>query len=183
MSCNCQHQCHCQFNNCNHAVQIIGLCNPDTIVFENETDNNNFTEISIPEVLTVPYQKPDIETIDKVFVQVKILSKRVIETPSSGGLENEEGTILTGYKLIVEGVLKQKVVYTALNEVQSVHSAHFNVPFSTFIVLPATATLEDHYCIESCVEDVFVKALNPREIFKNVTLFLRAKLLPENPCA
>lgn len=47
---------------------------------------------------------------------------------------NEEGTVLTGRKLIVEGVLNQKIVYTANVDDQSVHSAHFCVPYSAFVV-------------------------------------------------
>lgn len=49
-------------------------------------------------------------------------------------LSNEEGTCLTGRKLVIEGVLNQKVVYTANVATQSVHSAHFSVPFSAFII-------------------------------------------------
>ena len=49
-------------------------------------------------------------------------------------IPNEEGTCLTGRKLIVEGVLKQKVVYTALVETQSVHSVHNEIPFTAYII-------------------------------------------------
>jgi hypothetical protein len=51
-----------------------------------------------------------------------------------GIISNEEGTCLSGRKLIVEGVLKQKVVYTALVSSQSVHSACFEMPFSAYIL-------------------------------------------------
>lgn len=47
---------------------------------------------------------------------------------------NAEGTCLTGRKLIIEGTLKQKVVYTAEVSTQSVHSAHYEVPFIAFII-------------------------------------------------
>lgn len=47
---------------------------------------------------------------------------------------NEEGTYLTGRKLIVEGVLRQKVVYTGLVATQSVHSAHNEIPFTAYII-------------------------------------------------
>lgn len=49
-------------------------------------------------------------------------------------IANEEGTCLSGRKLIIEGVLKQKVVYTAEVETQSVHSAHFDIPFISYII-------------------------------------------------
>lgn len=47
---------------------------------------------------------------------------------------NAENTYLTGRKIIVEGSLKQKIVYTGLVLKQSVHSAHFTVPFTAFVV-------------------------------------------------
>lgn len=170
--------CKCSEN----AVEIIGLCDPSKITFEtssNPTDRN-WSEISIPEVLTLPHQKPDIESVDKIYIQVKIISKRIIETPI--GTRNQEGTILTGKKLIVEGIICQKIVYTAAVCKQSVHSAHFNIPFSAFIVLNPAITLTDILCIDTCIEDVFVKAVNNRQIFKNLTLFLRAKPAPASPC-
>ena len=49
---------------------------------------------------------------------------------------SREGQILTGWKLIIEGVLDHKIEYVADLPEQSVHSAHFRVPFSTFIILP-----------------------------------------------
>lgn len=185
MSCKCSN---------NEIVDVVGLCNPDNIseIFGQNPDPKllSWTEISIPEVLVIPPQKPDIETIDKVLIDVKIISKRVVKTPGSDFVactpiptplpddENEEGTKLTGRKLIVEGILNQKIVYTADVPQQNVHSAHFNVPFSAFIVIPqcidGVDSLDITFCVQKCVEDVFVKAFNKREIFKNVTLFLRA---------
>lgn len=49
-------------------------------------------------------------------------------------IPNEEGTYLTGRKLIVEGVLRQKAVYTGLVPTQSVHSVHNEIPFTAYII-------------------------------------------------
>lgn len=49
-------------------------------------------------------------------------------------IPNEEGTCLSGRKLVVEGVLSQKVVYTGLVTTQSVHSACYEVPFSGYVI-------------------------------------------------
>jgi hypothetical protein len=140
---------------------------------------------------------------------------------------NEEGTCLTGRKLIVEGVLKQKVVYTADVDVQSVHSAYYEIPFSAFVIPYAkldplgdptytgvtlltpggTLTIGDpppeelivaqdvdvflaedisiepdlceDFCVDVFIEDIYITPLDCRTIFKNVTLFLRAKPLPQ----
>ncbi|MCF8010378.1 MAG: DUF3794 domain-containing protein [Clostridiales bacterium] len=162
----------------NGTVEVIGLCDPETIQFEDvpaaDAVDRNWTEISIPEVLAVPDKKPSIEQINKVFIDVKIISQKIISTPNVN-TENLEGSLVTGRKLIIEGMLEQKVLYTADVPEQSIHTTHFNVPFSAFIVLREDTTLEDEFDIDICVEDVFVDSFSPREIFKNVTLFLRAR--------
>lgn len=123
---------------------------------------------------------------------------------------NAEGTCLSGRKLIIEGTLKQKVVYTAEVDVQSVHSAHYEVPFIAFIIPyakfeglnyqeniqvydPVTdgpifidgyicneqfginVDLCEEFNVEKCIEDIYVYALDKRRVFKNVTVFLKAK--------
>ena len=50
-----------------------------------------WTEISVPETLTLPAYKADIGNIEKVIITSRITSKRVIATPDSYGNCNEEG--------------------------------------------------------------------------------------------
>ncbi|MGL4911010.1 MAG: DUF3794 domain-containing protein [Romboutsia sp.] len=125
-------------------------------------------------------------------------------------IPNAEGTCLTGRKLIVEGNLIQKIVYTADVAVQSVHSAHYEIPFSAFIIPytkvegnPVSYTVIDpkdpkktivitgyradelvidlceDFCVDAFIEDIYITAMDCRTIFKNVTLFLRAKPTPQ----
>jgi hypothetical protein len=111
---------------------------------------------------------------------VEIISQRVVKTPvrKQGGedtaIENEEGIVTTGRKLVIEGILRQKAVYTAAVKSQSVHSAEFDVPFSAFIILPVGTSLTTKYAIDACIEDIFVSHCTKRQIFKNVTLFIKA---------
>jgi hypothetical protein len=164
-------------NNCclnNEIVDIVGLCNPDDIDL---SVYNFWTEIVVDESLILPEQKPDIEQINSVNISVQITRKKVIPTPISNGTNNE-GKIVTGRKLIVEGLLCQSVSYTALVASQSIHTAHFQVPFSAFIVVDAiigtTDALDVNFDVIPCVEDVFIVNFSNREIFKNVNLFLQA---------
>lgn len=154
----------------------------DPTIFET---GDTWTQIFIPEILCIPHQKPDAEQVLKVTSRVQIISQRVVKTPiaeTTGGIliENYEGTKLTGWKLVIEGILRQKVIYTAAVENQSVHSAHFDVPFSAFIILPTdddatnpTSPI-DRYKIEPFIEDIFVCRVSRRQIFKNVTIFIKA---------
>lgn len=175
-------------------IDVIGLCIP-----ANTTEVIKATpywkQMHISESLQIPEEKPDIEQINSVDVSVSILRKQVILTPRSyndSGITpvpqpNLEGRLLSGRKLIIEGQLCQKVVYTALESTQPVHSAHFYVPFSSFIVVPKDITftgpngetiVEDSYNVNFdvnyCIEDVTACVIDERSILKQVTLMLYA---------
>lgn len=112
-------------------------------------------------------------------------------------LSNEEGTILTGRKLIVEGLINYKVVYTALVATQSVHSAHYSIPFSAYVIPYAkfinmtynlenkyfsytpgqaiTVDLNENFYVTPYIEDIFVYTIDKRTIFKNTTIFLKVQ--------
>lgn len=152
--------------------------------------------------------------IDNIVCLIKKILKTLnVDCTPSNAFEilcNLEGTCLTGRKLIIKGYLEQKIVYTAEVLDQSVHSAHFKVPFTSFIVPYAkfenakfqrdtviydpdtnkpriiqgylyknldevSIDLCEDFFIEKCIEDIFIYKLDKRNIFKNITLFLKAK--------
>jgi len=171
--------------NCDDDQLIIvkGACSAEKLQAMLTTEDENiWTQIFIPEVLCIPEQKPDIEQLMSITSVPEIFSQKVVKTPISGRvdagefvpIENKEGTVLTGRKLVVEGLLRQKVIYTAAVEQQSVHAAHFDVPFSAFIILPYDTPMTQKYKIEACIEDIFVCNITARQVFKNVTLFIKA---------
>lgn len=102
-------------------------------------------------------------------MEIEIIDLNLIETICG---VSYEGKILTGKKLIVNGFLKQFVEYVALNSEQSVHAAEFNIPFSTFIIVPKNFVLNKTVNIQTYIEDIFYQLLDKRTIFKNTTLFL-----------
>jgi len=132
-----------------------------------------FKQLSVDEILTIPSVKPDIEEILEVIADVEITYTNVIKTPIVISYEGQE---LTGWKLIVEGVLRQKVVYIADEPTQSVHAAEFDVPFSTFLVLSKDFKICKSIKVQGIIEDVFVKLVDKRTIFKNVTLMIQGKI-------
>ena len=157
-----------------NLVEIVGIA--DTF----PTAPTNFTQIAVMETFKLPIAKPDIEQIIKVTIDTIIISTTVVATPTGTGVG---GSILTGAKLIVEGKLRQKVEYVANEPTQSVHAAEFEMPFSTFVVitrpvLPITPQLALKYPVEAFIEDVYIKQVDARTIFKNVTVFLNVTLLP-----
>lgn len=132
-----------------------------------------FKQFTVQETLVLPEAKPDIEQIVKVIAQIEIDCVKVIRTTTGISLE---GQMLTGFKAIVEGEIVQKIEYVADECTQSVHAAHFSVPFSTFIVLPDTYILGTPVTVKGYIEDIFVEKIDKRSIFKNVILLLNATL-------
>lgn len=134
----------------------------------------NFKQMSVEEYLYIPEEKPDVEQINGVTGIIEIVKCSVIET---GKITSQEGQKLRGYKLIVHGVLRQIVEYTACEPEQSVHSAHYDIPFSTFIVLPEGYSIGSKIEIEGLVEDIYYNEVNCRLFFTNATILVNAKIL------
>ncbi|WP_053956602.1 DUF3794 domain-containing protein [Inediibacterium massiliense] len=148
-------------------IDYVGIANSNVLP-KNAT---TFKQLSVMEDVEIPEQKPDIEQIIQASVSIKILNVRVVETPVGTA---PDGQTLTGYKAIVEALLCQKIEYVADEETQSVHSAHFAKPFSSFIVLPATFNPNTQPLpkVTGYIEDIFVYQLDKRNIFKNITVLL-----------
>ncbi|SFJ66775.1 hypothetical protein TPDSL_09090 [Terrisporobacter petrolearius] len=179
--------CNLTCENCS-LLDISGLCNPSDVT-NVISENPYWIQMNIPEYLTIPEAKPDMEEINSITISVDIFRKEVIEVPVSpvdvdgNFIPNLEGKISTGRKLIIEGQLCQKVVYTADLPSQPVHGAEFYVPFSAYIVVPPTFTdandedidsLNIDFQVNACIEDVAVKMIDLRHILKQVTLLLYA---------
>lgn len=134
---------------------------------------SSFKQFSIDGYLTIPHLKPDISEINDVKAYVKIDKCNIIKTPIA---KSSEGQNLSGYKLIVHGKVIQTIEYIACEPTQSVHSAHYNIPFSTYIVLPRDFKPGNNIDVEGIVEDVYYDVISNRCFFKNVTLLLVARI-------
>lgn len=149
--------------------------------------SDQWVQFFVPKILDIPAQKPDMEGIVSVNSTVEIISQRVVKTPVVTGytrpdgvfvpgedIPNAECTHLTGKKLIIEGVIRQKVIYTALVADQALHSASFAIPFSTFIIVSGDEPLSQDFLVYPYLEDVFACRLSNRSVFSNNTLFIKA---------
>lgn len=180
------------YSNCctsDGAINVVGVYPDDKIekILTCFSDTDKWVELFVPEIVDIPPQKPDVEGIIEVHSCVDIISQRVIKTPLVNGytplggkfipgnnIPNGECTNLTGRKLIIEGLLKQKIIYTAAVDEQTVHSAHFTIPFSVFIIVDPNTPLSQRFRVNPYIEDIFTCRLSERSIFKNTTIFIKA---------
>ena len=104
--------------------------------------------------LYVPDEKPDIESINEIKVSVCVEDFEVFKT-------------ILGPKLLLNGQKKIKILYTANNCQQSLHSAQWCIPFCEFILLK---NLHYDKCFNDInnvfigVENVRMKYFNKRSI-------------------
>lgn len=136
-----------------------------------------FKQFQVQEVCNIPNEKPDIEKILRLIVNVEILYTKIISTPK--GI-SKEGQKLTGTKLLVRGKLIQKLEYIATGLQQAVHAAEFENPFSTYIVLDDFIVNNGSLEVTPYIEDIYIKQIDKRSVFKNITLFLN---IPPSSCS
>lgn len=127
-----------------------------------------FSEVAIDSKLIIPPQKPPMECILDTFVEVEITKAEVIDTP----LLYPEDTSLQLRKVIVTGIVKIKIKYSALVEDQQVHLAHFDVQFCDLIEWPGGPPQGTPIIIKPVIEKAFFKAEDERRIFKAILIRL-----------
>lgn len=82
----------------------------------------------------IPQGKPDIQSLEEVRVSISVEEYKIINT-------------ILGTKILLNGTQKIRIVYTADNFQESIHTSNYNVPFCEFILL-------DNITYEQCKEHI-----------------------------
>lgn len=128
-----------------------------------------FKQINLENTFCIPDQKPNIEQIDKVWVEGEIIDYEIVKTPVGESLEGQK---LTGYKVLVCGEIKLKFQYTANETTQSVHTVHNCYPFCAYVVLDEKTNMRTRLYPSLLIEDVFAEQMGSRCIYTNTTLLV-----------
>lgn len=139
----------------NDMIQILGVTPIDE--FPHCGSSQFCKEFCETDKLTIPCQKPDIKDMIEVCVSVSINGFKIICTPQ-------------GKKLIIDGVKHVKLMYSAYKSCQSVHCAHFDIPFCEFILL--RHPFEKVVCINTAIEHICVHSINCRDVILSVIVLL-----------
>lgn len=132
-----------------------------------------FKQINKDFTFCIPVQKPNIEQMVKVWVKPNIVEQKIVITPVGTSLEGQR---ITGYKVMVMGDIVYKVEYVALEECQSLHTAHITIPFCGYIVLPEEFNPNSIVVTSVGVEDIHSELVDTRCIYNNITMMLIADL-------
>ena len=136
-------------------------------------------QFSLQEELLIPKEKPDVEEIDEVKIEFCIDSLSLVPIIDKRCQQ-------LSLKLIISGIIKEKLIYIADLPSQPVHLAHFNTPFCTFTLLEFDIALKkDISCLESklshleeylhvdpCVEAILIREVNSYRFIKCMTILI-----------
>lgn len=149
----------------NDMIQICGLT--DLKDYPHCPPKHPCKEVSYTDTLCIPCLKPDIKGINEVFVNISITSFKIICTAQ-------------GSKLIMDGLKHIKILYTAENSCESVHSAHFDVPFCEFILLEEAYS--KIFFIETAIEHIAAYQICSREFAVSTVILLCPVFKTCHPC-
>lgn len=158
-----------------NGVNGIGVSQdmPDTVKY--------FQEVNIVETLLIPEEKPDMEKLSSIIISPKVVATKLITTPVA---LSYEGQNLSGYKLIVELSLQEKIKYVAAMPNQAIHAAHYdNLMKSVFVVVPefykgqrvCDLIRKNKFSVTPYVEDIYAVMKDSRTIYKCITLLVDVK--------
>lgn len=153
---------------------ICCMCETDEVTADIQFDTSCFKQILLNSSFKVPEMKPPIEEIDSTVTDVQIVKFYSVKTCRG---TSKEGQKLTGHKLIVHGLLKCVIEYTANIKEQSVHSVHYDIPFSTYIVLKNNFDEDDTVELTPVIEDSNAIKIGEKDIKICVALLLIASVI------
>lgn len=142
-----------------------------------------FSEFLVSGNLFIPQDNPDIDNVISLNVYPRIISSKLVETEI--GISND-GQSLSGYKLMVEVEIKEKLKYASKNSDQSIHGISFErIIKSVFIVVPGTVNgyrvcdlvRKKQIIVRPYIEDVYVTIKDNRSIFQNIIILVDVKFL------
>lgn len=112
--------------------------------------------------LCIPSVKPDIEEANDLHINICVEKVKMIET-------------ILGPKLVIQGKIRAKLIYTADNKVQSVHSAHWEKTFCEYILLNDIRSCRGSLRFSNVfagIEDVCVICVGKRDLSLSIIFIL-----------
>ncbi len=128
-----------------------------------------FNQLPINGELEIPEQKPSMEYILDSQVNIDFEKKQVIDTPllyPEDLLDEEIEEPRQLRKIVVTGTANIKIIYSALEPTQKVHSAHFEIPFCDLIEWPGGPPQGTPIEIDPVIEKEVFRRVNERDIYK-----------------
>lgn len=119
--------------------------------------NYPYSEIIKTFKLDIPSYKSDIEKILQVSIEASIKKYHML-------------CALKWNKLVMYGIIHVKVIYISTISCESIRSAEFDIPFSTFKII--SENINQDIKFETFIEDVFIEQINKKQFIISTLIFI-----------
>lgn len=146
-------------------------------------DINYFYDAEFTDVINFPTESPSVYKVNSINVSVDIKSTKLIKTPV---MRSFEGHILSGYKLNVEAIIKEKIIYESRNNNKVMYVPYYDTKVRNFfIVLPEiyngqkveTLIRRKDFSIRSYLVDAYPVVKNIKSIYRYINLIIYLEFL------
>ncbi|SHH00146.1 hypothetical protein [Tepidibacter thalassicus] len=137
-------------------INVIGIASKNELP---NKINGQIVEYSDTEILFVPDDKPEINTIYEIMIDLKIKSIRKVNSSLSN-------------IVIIDGERKHKIIYTENGDFERVNVLYLNMPYNTFVELPNNNVDIDINNISIHVLDAYFELISSRKIYSHVVYLI-----------
>lgn len=127
-----------------------------------------FKEININGDIYLKSNEPNIYEVASCEVEFVIVDNYTILSIENVSYENQ---ILTGKKVIVNGLVRERIEYISDNELKTVYILFREYPLSTFMIIPKDKK-ESNMNFNVELESIYFRAVSNRKIFRDINLVL-----------
>jgi hypothetical protein len=135
-------------------------------------DNCKFSDIIINNDLSLPDGRMEIKKIVRVSAAISIVGSRIEKNKMAVSIE---GQVLTGKRLLVEGLVYLKIEYIDNSGYDTIQVECFSIPFANYIAMPAGFVIGTPIDVKAYIQDILVKCIEKRKVYSSINLVLVAK--------
>lgn len=142
---------------------------------------NYFKEEMICETVAIPVGKPRIGKLLDIMVWPEVIDMKLLETPKG---KSYEGSKLTGNKLLVQVLLKEKISYISDEASQNAYIIPRETLKSLYVALPeyieekrvSDLVRGNKMKVTAYIEDVGARMIDSRNIYKFIMIFVDVRI-------
>ncbi|MGL6174801.1 MAG: hypothetical protein ACRC1P_09390 [Cellulosilyticaceae bacterium] len=141
------------------------------------TEPKYFKEEMICETVMIPMGKPRVGQLLDIMVWPEVIDIKLLETPKG---KSYEGNCLTGNKLLVQLLLKEKIAYISEDTGQNTYIMPREVLKSVYVTLPeyidekrvSDLVRGEKMKVTAYIEDVGARVIDRRNIYKFIMILV-----------
>lgn len=136
------------------------------------TDISSFTQRSIDEIIILDTIMPDLDDILKVSVSIVLDDGKIVKTAQGTSLE---GQLLTGYKLLSEGMFIVRIDYCSESNNGCIYTFRKSIYFNNATTISKNKGESGKIIENVYVEDIYAEKLNERELIVNISFIFTSE--------